>query len=424
VRVVNAPGKVTTSPRLVEIDTRRQKALPDVSIILKTEMADEARAAALVGVDDAGEPDGWTLSREAGRKGNQRGMGECAILTKDSAREVIYEERIRLTLGSGKGRLSVPNYANLVITKAPSGRVTLASGAHLEAHIEGIWARIPLPDRVKVKVLLRRKNVNPGIRSWIESVQRWRARVMELAAQHHVDDIIIAPDGNVDAHKAWVQEMISRAWPGLNLAVTKGNDLGRRAVGWVLTTMDHTGGHVYNQASSDHDAGLYVLKHLNPGKDVPPPKDPPPPFSMCTYNGVRMDHYLKTAVQVLERGRLADLAPLTIFQGDWHTGVAASAGTHDKSGVVDFAPFAFGRKVAAWRDTFGPGWHRPTLPGVWGEHIHCVIESCPELASLAATQVIQYHQGLDGLADHARDPNQHHPRVTWDYVTAWHELNG
>jgi hypothetical protein len=129
-------------------------------------------------------------------------------------------------------------------------------------------------------------------------------------------------------------------------------------------------------------------------------------------------------LQVLEHGRLKDLAPLTVYQGDMHPGVGASAGTHDRAGVCDLAPFEYGRKVKAWRDLFGPKWHRPAIPGVWDEHCHGVNESCTDLAPMAAQQVVQYHQGLDGLADHARDPNQHHPRVTWDYETAWHELNG
>jgi hypothetical protein len=419
VQILNAPGKVTTSPRLVRADARHQKRMRPLSAIFKTEMADEDRAAAL-----HEDGDGWTLTRRGGT-GDERGMGECAILTRDATREVVATHWIRLTDGGGKGRLVRPVYAVVAITKARSGRLTLLTGAHLPAHIEGRWARLPMPDRVKVRMLFREGKVNPGILEWITAVRRWRAGVMDLAAKHGVDDIVVAPDGNVDAHKRWVRQMIHRAWPGLNLAVTKGDDLGRRAVGWVLTTMDQDGdGDVYRQESSDHKAGRLTLKHLNPPKSAPPPRIPPPPFTMCTYNGVRMDHYLKTALQVLECGRLKDLAPLTVFQGDWHKGVAASAGTHDMSGVVDLAPAFYGRKVKAWRDTFGPGWHRLAIPGLWGEHCHMVIESCPKLAPLARTQVTQYHEGLNGLANHGRDPNQHHPHVEpWDFEKAWHELN-
>lgn len=416
--VLNAPGKVKVTPRRVRQDARRFKAIPGLSAAFLTEMADNDRANAL---SEAG--DGFTLTHDE----SGPGKGESAILTNDKLREVIAVHLIKLTDGGGQGRFAHPTYALVVITKAPSGRVTLLTGAHLRAHIEGIWARIPLPDRLRVKVLFRRGKVDPGILEWIEAVHRWRAGVMDLSAEHHVDDIIVAPDGNVDARKKWVREMIHRAWPGLNLVFTKKPDLGSRTVGWVLTTMILVGaGKVHEQVSSDHRAGEYQLRHVNaPHPDHhPKPAQPPPPFEVCTYNGARMDQKTKVAVQVLEQGRLKDLAPLTIFQGCYNPGgVAASAGTHDRGGVLDFSPFEFGRKVKAWRDLFGPGWHREAIPGLWGEHIHCVIADQGNLAPAAVAQVGMYFAGLDGLAGGHRDPNQHHPQVSFHYESAWRAVN-
>jgi hypothetical protein len=249
---------------------------------------------------------------------------------------------------------------------------------------------------------------------------------MHLAAQWHADDVIAAPDGNLDAHKAWVRQLLHRAWPGMHLAATKAPDLGKRTVGWVLTTMTPGPSHVEKARASDHDAGVYTLARVNPTPARHPDKaaTPPAPSTRCTYNGAGMDVFTRTGLQTLERGPLKDLAPLTVLQGCWHPGVGASAGTHDRSGVLDLAPFDYGRKVKAWRDALGPMWHREEIPGLWGEHCHGVISSCANLAPVAAAQIPAYYAGKDGLADGARDPNQHHPKVTFDYVSAWHAING
>lgn len=414
-QILNAPGRFDTSPRLVRNDARRQKRIPGLSVIFKTEMADEARAAAL-----SKDGDGWTVSHDDGP-----GRGECAILTKDSARTVVETRWVKITDGGGRGRLARPVYAIVTITKSTrTGRVTLLTGAHLPAHIEGIWARIPLPDRIKVRVLFRRSNVNGGILQWIEAVHRWRGHVMRIAAEHQVDDIIVAPDGNVDAHKRWVRRMIGRAWPGLGLAVTKGDDLNNRAVGWVLTTMDHTGGRVYRQESSDHKAGLYELKHINPPKPTPTPLKPPPPFERVVYNGALMDQKTKAAVQLGEK-RLG--YPLTILQGCYHPGVSQSAGTHDGGGVIDFAPFDWVRKVRVFREMGWFIWHRLPIPGVWGEHIHGGIRNHGRLSPSAARQQVDFDSipSRNGLATHAVDTSGIHPQPPkrFSYLATWHEVN-
>lgn len=411
--VVNAPGHVTTSPRLVRQDARHWKRIPGLSAFFVTEVADNARADALVE-----KGDGWTLSHDD----SGPGRGECAIVTNDKLRTVVETRWIKLTDGGGKGRLTRPTYAIVVITRAPSGRVTLLTGAHLPAHIEGIWAHIPLPARVKVKALFRAGKVNGGILQWIEAVQRWQAGVTRLAAEHHADDIIVAPDGNVDAHKPWVREMISRAWPGLRLTVTKDNDLGNRAVGWVLTTMEHVGGHVYQQESSDHHAGRYDLKHVNKPPAVKPVKAPDP-FEHVVYNGALMDQKTKAAVQLGEK-RLG--YTLTILQGCYHPGVSQSAGTHDGGQVIDFAPFDFAHKIRVFREMGWFIWHRLPIPGVWGEHIHGGIRNGGTLSPSAKAQQGDY-DGIpprDGLAGHSLDMTFHpNPRVGFNYSAAWHEIN-
>jgi hypothetical protein len=88
---------------------------------------------------------------------------------------------------------------------------------------------------------------------------------------------------------------------------------------------------------------------------------------------------------------------LTIAQGSYHVGVAASAGTHDGGGCVDLAPFDAANKVRACRLEGFAAWHRLAIPNVWPEHIHAVAIGDPELASLARDQVVAYYHGYNGL---------------------------
>jgi hypothetical protein len=414
-QIVNAPGRFDTSPQSLAADVARWVALPDVTAVFLTEVALPARASAIVRA--AGE--GWTVTHRGGV-----GEGECAIVTKDAHYKILANHWLTVWTGGGKGRLHNPIVAPVVVAQTPSGHVVVLTGCHTPAHVEGIWAKIPLSERVKARVLLRRNRTR--VQTYLKVMHSWRLQVQTIAAHHHADDVVVAPDGNLDGHKPWVRELLHRAWPGMHLAVTRQPDLGRRAVGWVLTTMQPAGSHIEKARSSDHDAGVYTLTHVNatPARLPDPAKTPPPPSTRCTYNGAGMDVFTRTGLQTLEAGPLKDLAPLTVLQGCWHPGVGASAGTHDRSGVLDLAPFEYGRKVKAWRETLGPKWHRVAIPGLWGEHCHGVISSCTDLAPVAAAQIPGYYAGLDGLADHARDPNQFHPHVAFDYAAAWHEING
>lgn len=417
-QVINAPQKVTRSPAALERDLDRWTGTDGVSGVFTTESAAKARAAKL-------RERGWTASHGTGP-----GEGECAILTKDSVRKVIGFHLVELSEPGHRpgnvGRLVNGNYAPVVIVEGlASGRRTLLTDAHLRAHLEALWVRLDRDARTDVKQLL--ESADPVIRAWLQDVKAWRAAVNHFAAKYQVDDQIVAADWNLDGHDAWVQQLMVNLWPGLNMIVTDEPDLGNRSVGWILTTFDDAGSEVLDAKASDHDAGLFNLRHINqtPGHKPDPRRTPPDPFERCTYNGHLMDQKTKTAVQVLERGPLKDLAPLTIFQGCYNAGgVSASAGTHDGGGVLDFAPAFHERKCAAWRDRIGgPWWHREEIPGLWGEHGHCVMNNHGKLSPAAARQVVQYFQGLDGLADMARDPNQHHPRVGFDYVAEWQKLH-
>jgi hypothetical protein len=98
---------------------------------------------------------------------------------------------------------------------------------------------------------------------------------------------------------------------------------------------------------------------------------------------------------------------LTVVQGSYNTGVGASAGTHDGGGVVDLMPWDWENKVHTLRAVGWAAWHRPTLPGVWGEHIHAVLIGNEKMSPAARAQVTDYYNHRDGLASHNADPFWH-----------------
>ena len=409
-KFVNAPGRFDRVPRLVAKDAARFTALEDVVAVAVTEVANSERAAALA-------VDGWTLHHHGGA-----GIGECAILTQDRHYPTIHASTVlQLTDGGGKARLKHPLYARAVVAETKSGHVQVVTNAHLPAHLEGLWALVPMSSRLRVKRLM--KTGNPRVRMWLSAVAEWRKQVMDLAATYHADDVVVLADWNLNGHKKWVQQVAAKVWPGMATVVPSKADLGsRRAVGWALTSMKPHGTTTLKQASSDHKANVFELTHVNVEPVKAPPEKAPDPFAKCTYNGALMDNKTKVAIQTGER-KLG--YSLTILQGCYHPGVSQSAGTHDGGGVIDFAPYEHARKVRVFREMGWFIWHRLPIPGVWGEHIHGGIRNHGTLSPSAKAQQRDYdgHPPLDGLADHARDETWHpSPPVGFDYTAAWRAL--
>jgi hypothetical protein len=416
VKGFNAPGRYSRSPSSLTKSIKRETSVDGVSFGFVSEVAAPERAAAI----PKGAGPGWTVTQ-----GDPvPGKGECAILTKDQLRKIIFTTFIQLSPGGGKDRLHNPIVAPTIITEAPSGRKTLFTMAHLPAHIEALLrlALFMLPVRTKMKLLLKR-DLSPALQTYVSGVLIWKQEVMRLAAEHHVDDIVVGADWNVSAFTKWVRELFSNFWPGLNIAATKGPDLGKRNVGWLLTSMDLVASSVHRSKASDHLVGRFQLKHVNPPAKDPKPVKPPLPFDRCTYNGALMDQKTKTAVQLGEK-RLG--YSLTILQGCYHPGVSQSAGTHDGGQVIDFAPFDFENKVRTFRKMGWFIWHRLAIIGVWGEHIHGGLRNGGTLSPSAARQQDDYdaHPPRDGLAGHSLDPTWHpKPPVGFDYAPSWHEVN-
>ena len=99
----------------------------------------------------------------------------------------------------------------------------------------------------------------------------------------------------------------------------------------------------------------------------------------------------------------------TIAQGSYNTGgVAASAGTHDGGGAVDFSVRDIDAEqrvimLRALKDAGFAAWYRKPRAGVWGAHIHAVAIGCKDLAPLARRQVEAFDDGRDGLAGNGPD---------------------
>ena len=126
------------------------------------------------------------------------------------------------------------------------------------------------------------------------------------------------------------------------------------------------------------------------------------PYTLTTHDGKTVDELTHQALLECER-RLG--YELTIVQGSYNKGkVGASAGTHDGGGVVDLAPWDWQHKVHVLRAVGWAAWHRPAIPGLWGEHIHAVLIGNVKMSPSAANQVVAYRNGRNGLADNAPDP--------------------
>lgn len=127
----------------------------------------------------------------------------------------------------------------------------------------------------------------------------------------------------------------------------------------------------------------------------------PRPYALTTYDGKKVDWLTRAALEEASARLGYDL---TILQGSYNAGgVKASAGTHDGGGAVDLSPWHWQEKVRELRRTGFAAWHRPAIPGVWGEHIHAVLIGNARLSAGAASQVRDYLAGRNGLANHGAD---------------------
>ena len=137
------------------------------------------------------------------------------------------------------------------------------------------------------------------------------------------------------------------------------------------------------------------------------------------YRGVVTNR--RTARMLAEAERIYG-ARITLTQGSYSTGVAASAGTHAGGGVVDISVRGLtlsqiNQLVRALRLVGFAAWYRSPLPGVWGAHIHAVAVGTRDLAPAARNQVAALRAGRNGLANHGLDRHRkmNLPVITWEH---------
>lgn len=96
----------------------------------------------------------------------------------------------------------------------------------------------------------------------------------------------------------------------------------------------------------------------------------------------------------LIRGEISD--SLTVFQGCYHKGVGASAGSHDKGGPVDIGQFE-DRHLKTQREFGWGSQHRTRAQGFSGDHNHMFPIGCTHGSPLAMSQQRAWQNGRNGL---------------------------
>jgi hypothetical protein len=108
-------------------------------------------------------------------------------------------------------------------------------------------------------------------------------------------------------------------------------------------------------------------------------------------------------------------ARLELAQGSYNAGgVAASAGTHDKGGVIDVRTVPLTAKQAKYalkclKMGGFAAWMRDSRDGM-DPHIHAIMLEHKNLAPDAAQQIPSYMQGRNGLRNNAKDRNPWRPK--------------
>lgn len=242
-------------------------------------------------------------------------------------------------------------------------------------------------------------------------------RLAALVGQLRIDYpgvmTFVGGDFNCDAGK-----LVPLRAAGLDQGGSTLGTHGKRAIDHIVSDVPMVKHVVLPRLHTDHSAVLadFATKETPPVVD--PTELPRDPYTRVTFRGRLVDAQTMGALLVAEK-RLG--YELTITQGSYNAGgVSASAGTHDGGGVVDLAPYDYKRKVRVLRDLGWAAWYRPAIPGLWSAHIHAILIGNSRMSSGAAAQVVDYKNGLDGLAGKRPDPNPYRPDppVVFDYAAA------
>lgn len=133
--------------------------------------------------------------------------------------------------------------------------------------------------------------------------------------------------------------------------------------------------------------------------------EPAMDMTRTTYGGKTVN---KRTAALLARAASWAGVTITLTQGSYNAGgVAASAGTHDGGGVVDINVNSWSTAtrnavVLALRKAGFAAWLRTPADG-FAYHIHANAIGDRDMSSSAKSQVVQYFNGTNGLANRARD---------------------
>ena len=133
----------------------------------------------------------------------------------------------------------------------------------------------------------------------------------------------------------------------------------------------------------------------------------------------------RTASMLAEAERLANvedpsIGRFNLTQGSFSHSVGASAGTHDGPGAFDMYTRSYS---AAQKETIGlalrqvgfASWLRRKSQGPWDEHWHGIAIGTKGLPSVAASQVQNYLDGLNGLRGNGKDTDKRPEEIrTWE----------
>lgn len=129
------------------------------------------------------------------------------------------------------------------------------------------------------------------------------------------------------------------------------------------------------------------------------------PYAHTTWNGLTVDNRTASALREVQR-RVGH--PVTITQGSPNTSVNASGQTHAGGGAVDVNVNGLSRRqikklVRAMRAVGFAAWYRPTIPGLWGHHIHAILLGHRTASAAAKSQMVAYRNHRDGLVSNNWD---------------------
>jgi peptidoglycan hydrolase-like protein with peptidoglycan-binding domain len=140
-------------------------------------------------------------------------------------------------------------------------------------------------------------------------------------------------------------------------------------------------------------------------KPVANDNEPAHDYRRVTYGGRTVNQRTKV---ILERAAAIFGQGFTLTQGSYNKGVSASAGTHDGGGVVDISVSGWSRAkmdnaVQALRKAGMAAWLRTPSDG-FSYHIHGVAIGDKEMSSAAKSQIQQWREDRNGLANRRPDP--------------------